>query len=69
MTNGETDRELSELTTGEENRRMIRPTALPADLERRHGAQVTHVTVLDFDCVRETTTVNVRDRHVRRAGS
>jgi hypothetical protein len=44
------------------------PTALRADLERRLGAQVMHVTVMDSDYVRETTTVDVRYRQqVRRA--
>jgi len=43
------------------------PTALRADLERRLGAQVMHVTVMDSDYVRETTTVDVRYRQqVRR---
>ena len=48
---------------------MIRPTAVRADLERRLGAQVTHLTVLDSDYLRETTTLDVRYRHVRRAGA
>jgi len=43
------------------------PTALRADLERRLGAEVMHMTVMDSDYVRETTTVDVRYRQqVRR---